>query len=164
MFWGAKFFLKYCSVRTKKLYKIKLKIFFLILGKKIIWFKLDLSPQNFRCDVLYPFYSGEYNSMCWYITAEFSIFADVQLSSLHNRSAVLSDATHNTVALCWSTLSEAWIKYFILYFSKVRETKLTIHTSAFFFFEKTCTSKLCLIKFRFIFMLWCLAQLLHILT
>ena len=39
MFWGVKrfnFFFKYCSVRTKKLHKMKLKNFFLMLGKKKI--------------------------------------------------------------------------------------------------------------------------------
>ena len=30
----------------------------LILGKKIMIFKLELSPQNFHYDVLYPLYSG----------------------------------------------------------------------------------------------------------
>ena len=62
MFWGAikifKFFEKYCSVRTKKLHKMKLKNFFLILEKTIMIFKLELSPQNFHYDVLYPLYSG----------------------------------------------------------------------------------------------------------
>ena len=57
MFWGAIFFFKYCSVRTKKLHKMKLKKFFLILGKKIVIFKLELSPPNFHYDVLYPLYS-----------------------------------------------------------------------------------------------------------
>ena len=33
---------------------MKLKIFFLILGKKIMIFKLELSPQNFHYDVLNP--------------------------------------------------------------------------------------------------------------
>ena len=37
---------------------MKLKIFFLILGKKIMIFKLVLSPQNFHYDVLYPLYSA----------------------------------------------------------------------------------------------------------
>ena len=37
---------------------MKLKKFFLILGKKIMIFKLELSPQNFHYDVLYPLYSG----------------------------------------------------------------------------------------------------------
>ena len=40
---------------------MKLKNFFLILGKKIMIFKLELSPQNFHYDVLYPLYSV-YNS------------------------------------------------------------------------------------------------------
>ena len=52
------FFFKYCSVRTKKLHKMKLKLFFLILGKKIMILKLELSPQNFHYDVLYPLYSA----------------------------------------------------------------------------------------------------------
>ena len=43
---------------------MKLKIFFLLLGKKIIKFKLDSSPQNFRYDVLYPLYSGWYLTFC----------------------------------------------------------------------------------------------------
>ena len=38
---------------------MKLKKFFLILGKKIMIFKLELSPQNFHYDVLYPLYSAE---------------------------------------------------------------------------------------------------------
>ena len=49
------FFKKYCSVRTKKLHKMKLKIFFWILGKKIMIFKPELSPQNFHYDVLYSY-------------------------------------------------------------------------------------------------------------
>ena len=44
---------KHCGLRTKKLHKMKLKKN-IILGKKI---KLDLSPQNFHYDVLYPLYS-----------------------------------------------------------------------------------------------------------
>ena len=51
------FFWKYCSVRTKKLHKMKLKKLFLILEKKIMIFKLELSPQNFHYDVLNPLYS-----------------------------------------------------------------------------------------------------------
>jgi hypothetical protein len=59
MFWGANFFFFffiYCSVRTKKLHKMRLKksVFFLNL---IIEFKLELSPQNFHYDILNPFYS-----------------------------------------------------------------------------------------------------------
>ena len=54
MFSGAKkmsnFFQKYCSVRTKKLHKMKLK--------KFMIFKMELSPQNFHYDVLYPLYSA----------------------------------------------------------------------------------------------------------
>jgi hypothetical protein len=41
------------------LHKMKLKKNFLILGKKIMIFKLELSPQNFHCDVLYPLYSAK---------------------------------------------------------------------------------------------------------
>ena len=43
-FW--KFFKKYLSVRTKKLHKIIIKKNFLILGKKIMNFKHDLSPSK----------------------------------------------------------------------------------------------------------------------
>jgi hypothetical protein len=35
----------------------------LILGKKIMIFKLELSPQNFHYDVLYPLYSVGSNEM-----------------------------------------------------------------------------------------------------
>ena len=52
-------FKKYCSVRTKKLHKMKLKKFYFDTGKKIMIFKLELSPQNFHYDVLYPLYLGQ---------------------------------------------------------------------------------------------------------
>ena len=55
----SKIFKKFLSVCTKKLHKMKLKkIFFDTWKKKIFHLpKLDLSPQNFRYDVLYPLYS-----------------------------------------------------------------------------------------------------------
>ena len=37
---------------------MKLKKFFLILGKKIMIFELESSPQNFHYDVLNPLYLG----------------------------------------------------------------------------------------------------------
>ena len=43
-------------MRTKKLHKMKL-IFFSMLGKKIMIFKLEISPQNFHYDVLNPLYA-----------------------------------------------------------------------------------------------------------
>ena len=52
-----KFFWKYCSVRTKKLHKMKLKKFFFDTWKKIMIFKLELSPQSFHYDVFNPLYS-----------------------------------------------------------------------------------------------------------
>ena len=48
----------FCGVRTKKLHKMKLKNFFFDTWKKNMIFKLELSPQNFRYDVLYPLYSA----------------------------------------------------------------------------------------------------------
>ena len=42
--------------------------FFFILGKNNIWFKLDLSPQNFRYYVLYPFYlDSTYTLDIWHL-------------------------------------------------------------------------------------------------
>ena len=59
MFWGAKklkkYFKKYFSNRIEKLHKMTLIIFFFYFLKKLK--KVELSPQNFRYDVLHPFYS-----------------------------------------------------------------------------------------------------------
>ena len=55
---GKNLFKNIVASALKSCIKLSLKKIFLILGKKIMIFKLELSPQNFHYDVLYPLYSG----------------------------------------------------------------------------------------------------------
>ena len=87
MFWGAKIFLiifkKYCSDCTKKLHEMTLNFFiFFILGKKIMIFKLELSPQNFHYDVLNTLYS-DLKQFGHYKCPFLAMFSKLSLHKIH---------------------------------------------------------------------------------